>query len=248
MKQSKVLKGLHRRKLLKMLHAKYENPSSFNQKIRFFRKKYLWIIFVEGAKFFKRGFDILLSILLLTFFSPLMLLIFLTIKLSDGGPVLFVTKRVGKWGREFSFPKFRSMKIDSHLHKEELSPYNKFPEDIKFKMLNDPRVTPLGFLLRKSSLDELPQLWCVLKGDMSLVGPRPPLPEEVANYSLEQRKRLDAVPGLTCIWQVSGRSEIPFEKQVELDVAYIESRSFWLDIKLLLKTIPSVLFGKGPIK
>jgi len=245
MANSKTLKGLHRKKLMEQLHSQYANPTSLTQKIRYLRKKYLWLLFVEGAKLLKRTLDITLATLLLVLLSPLILLISLTIKLSDGGPILFVTHRVGKWGREFKFPKFRTMKTDSHNIKKELQKYNKYPEDIKFKMINDPRVTPFGYLLRKSSLDELPQLWCVLKGEMSLVGPRPPLPDEVAYYSLEQRKRLDAKPGLTCIWQVSGRSEIPFEKQVELDIAYIESRSLWLDLKLIVKTIPAVLFGKG---
>ena len=116
---------------------------------------------------------------------------------------------------------------------------------ITFKMKRDPRVTWIGRIIRKLSIDELPQLWCVLKGDMSLVGPRPPVPREVALYTLADRRRLDAVPGLTCIWQVSGRGDIPFPQQVQLDVDYIESQSFWLDVKLLLATVPAVLLGKG---
>ena len=114
-----------------------------------------------------------------------------------------------------------------------------------FKLRNDPRVTPLGIFLRKSSLDELPQVWCVLKGDMSLVGPRPPLPEEVSTYTIKDRKRLNITPGLTGIWQVSGRSELPFEKQLELDDQYIQSQSIWGDLIILAKTIPAVLFGRG---
>ncbi len=245
MPDSKTLKGLHRKKLLEQLHRKYANTSSFSQKLRFLRKKYLWLIFIEGARLIKRVLDIAFALLFLIFLFPVMIIIALIIKLTDRGPVLYVTNRVGKWGREFLFPKFRTMKINSDALKKELKKFNKHPSDLKFKMLNDPRVTTLGYFLRKSSLDELPQLWCVLKGEMSLVGPRPALPEEVAFYTLEQRRRLDAKPGLTCIWQVSGRSEIPFEKQVELDVAYIESHSFFLDMKLILKTIPAVLFGKG---
>lgn len=245
MAKPKILQGYHRKKLLDQLHSQYASPTSLKQKIRYLRKKYLWLFFVEGTKFLKRILDISLSLLLLILALPLIILISVIIKLCDGGPILFITKRVGKWGREFNFPKFRTMKIDSHHQKKELTGYNKHQDDIKFKMINDPRITPFGYILRKSSLDELPQLWCVIKGEMSLVGPRPPLPDEVAFYSLEQRKRLDAKPGLTCIWQVSGRSEIPFNKQVELDIAYIESQSFWLDIKLIIKTIPAVLFGKG---
>ena len=116
---------------------------------------------------------------------------------------------------------------------------------VTFKMKNDPRVTWIGKIIRKLSIDELPQLWCVLKGEMSLVGPRPPVPREVELYTLADRRRLDAVPGLTCIWQVSGRGDIAFNQQVELDVDYIECQSFWGDIKLLLKTVPAVLLGKG---
>ena len=122
---------------------------------------------------------------------------------------------------------------------------NDHDESITFKMKRDPRVTWIGRIIRKLSLDELPQLWCVLKGEMSLVGPRPPVPSEVAQYTLADRRRLEAVPGLTCIWQVSGRGDIPFDQQVQLDVQYIESQSLWLDIKLLFRTVPAVLFGRG---
>jgi len=112
-------------------------------------------------------------------------------------------------------------------------------------MKQDPRITRIGRFIRKFSIDELPQLWCVFIGQMSLVGPRPPIPKEVAIYTLADRRRLDVIPGLTCIWQVSGRSDIPFPEQVKLDVEYIESQSFWVDIKILLMTIPAVLIGKG---
>jgi lipopolysaccharide/colanic/teichoic acid biosynthesis glycosyltransferase len=114
-----------------------------------------------------------------------------------------------------------------------------------FKMKHDPRVTKIGRLLRKASIDELPQLWNVFHGDMSLVGPRPPLPSEVEQYSLNDRQRLHVRPGITCIWQVSGRSDIPFEKQVQLDIDYLHTQSLWTDIKLLLRTVPAVLFSKG---
>ena len=116
---------------------------------------------------------------------------------------------------------------------------------ITFKMKKDPRITWIGRIIRKLSIDELPQLWCVLKGDMSLVGPRPPVPSEVEKYTLSDRRRLDIKPGLTCIWQVSGRGDIPFKEQVKLDVQYIESQSIWLDIKIILLTVPAVLTGKG---
>jgi lipopolysaccharide/colanic/teichoic acid biosynthesis glycosyltransferase len=118
-------------------------------------------------------------------------------------------------------------------------------DSVRFKMKQDPRITRVGKFIRKYSIDELPQLWNVLKGDMSLVGPRPPVPKEVNIYSSSDRRRIRIIPGITCIWQVSGRSEIPFEEQVKLDEDYILSASFWTNIKLLLRTIPAVLFGKG---
>jgi len=245
MEKPRILKGIHRRRLLEELHNRYAKPSSLGQRLRYLRKKYLWIIFVDGVQLLKRFLDIVLSATLLVAISPLFLIIAGLIKLQDGGPTFYVTKRVGKWGKEFRFPKFRTMELDADQMKEQLVGRNEHPGDIRFKMKHDPRITRLGRILRKRSLDELPQFWCVLKGEMSLVGPRPPLPEEVAKYNLEQRKRLDALPGITCIWQVSGRSEIPFAQQVDLDIAYIESQSFSLDIKLLLKTIPAVFFGRG---
>ena len=137
------------------------------------------------------------------------------------------------------------MYIDADRRKQALLSSNESRDGVIFKMRHDPRVTPLGRLLRRSSLDELPQLLNVLLGDMSLVGPRPPLPSEVARYSLEDRKRLNAIPGLTCLWQVGGRSDIPFSQQVQLDKAYIHSRSFRGDLAILLRTIPAILTGRG---
>jgi lipopolysaccharide/colanic/teichoic acid biosynthesis glycosyltransferase len=119
------------------------------------------------------------------------------------------------------------------------------PESLRFKMKSDPRITRIGKIIRRLSIDELPQLWNILRGEMSLVGPRPPIPSEVAEYGSSERRRLDVIPGLTCIWQVSGRSDIPFEDQVRLDVKYIDSQGIWLDVKLLLLTIPAVLTGRG---
>jgi lipopolysaccharide/colanic/teichoic acid biosynthesis glycosyltransferase len=137
------------------------------------------------------------------------------------------------------------MYADAEARKAELLARNEMQGGVLFKMRDDPRVTRVGRFIRKTSIDELPQLWNVFKGDMSLVGPRPPVPSEVNEYSLADRRRLEVIPGITCIWQVSGRSEIPFEQQVELDVEYIQSQSVWMDIKLLLKTIPALLLGKG---
>jgi lipopolysaccharide/colanic/teichoic acid biosynthesis glycosyltransferase len=141
--------------------------------------------------------------------------------------------------------KFRSMYTDAEERKKELMARNEMAGGVLFKMKDDPRVTRVGRVIRKTSIDELPQLWNVLKGDMSLVGPRPPVPQEVDEYSLSDRRRLEVIPGITCIWQVSGRSDIPFDQQVELDVQYIQSQSFWTDIKILLKTVPALLFGTG---
>jgi len=167
------------------------------------------------------------------------------IRLEDGGPALFWQTRVGQWGREFRFPKFRSMVTNAEEVRRQLAAANQHGDGITFKMKRDPRVTRIGAIIRKLSIDELPQLWITLAGDMSLVGPRPPLPEEVARYTLADRRRLDVKPGLTCIWQISGRSELPFEKQVRLDLQYIDSHSLLLDIALLLKTVPAILGGRG---
>ena len=177
--------------------------------------------------------------------SPLFLLVALAIKITDRGPVLYWQTRVGQWGREFPFPKFRSMVMNADKLKDELLEQSDHGDSVTFKMKKDPRVTWIGRIIRKLSIDELPQLWCVAKGDMSLVGPRPPVTREVELYTLSDRRRLDVVPGLTCIWQVEGRGDIPFPEQVQMDVDYIESQSFWLDLKILFKTVPAVLTGKG---
>jgi lipopolysaccharide/colanic/teichoic acid biosynthesis glycosyltransferase len=201
---------------------------------------------VGGAENMKRSIDVAVSALALLGAAPLLAVVALAIKLTDGGPVLFWQTRVGRLGREIAFPKFRSMVVNAEARRAVLAEVNCHGADaVTFKMKRDPRVTWIGRIIRKLSIDELPQLWLVLKGDMSLVGPRPPLPAEVARYSLSDRRRLDVSPGLTCIWQVSGRAEIPFDRQVGLDVEYLESRSFWLDLKLLLRTVPAVLTGRG---
>ena len=198
-----------------------------------------------ASKLVKRGTDVVGAALLLAALAPLFGVVALLIKLTDGGPVLFWQKRVGRWGKEFPFPKFRSMVVDAEKLKDQLLHLNDHKDGVTFKMKRDPRVTWIGRIIRKLSIDELPQLWCVLRGQMSLVGPRPPLPREVGQYSLEDRRRLEIDPGLTCIWQVSGRGAVPFPRQVELDVEYIHNRSFGLDLKLILLTIPAVLTGKG---
>ena len=245
MAKKKILPSQERTRLLESLHEKYGVKAGFWQRMIYWRKRYFWIIVVRGAQALKRTFDIVFGALLLIVFSPLMLLIAFLIKIRDFGPVFYNTERVGQWVKEFTFYKFRTMRLGADQEKEQLTHLSHLQTPKAFKIKKDPRVTLLGRILRKTSLDELPQLWNVVKGDMSLVGPRPPLPIEVSHYNLEERRRLEVKPGITCIWQVSGRSELSFDKQVELDIQYIESRSLWLDIKLLLKTIPAVLFGKG---
>ena len=193
----------------------------------------------------KRAMDIALSSLVLLLLSPAFLLIAVLIKLTDRGPVLFWQDRVGKFGKTFRFPKFRSMVMNAEALQRELDARNQHGSGVTFKMKHDPRITWIGRFIRRASIDEMPQLWCVLKGEMSLVGPRPPLVREVARYSISDRRRLEAIPGLTCFWQVQGRSEIPFPRQVELDAEYIENQSLALDVKLLAKTVPAIIGGRG---
>lgn len=193
----------------------------------------------------KRGMDIVVASVGLLLLSPLFALIAILIKGTDAGPVLFWQARVGRFGVEFAFPKFRSMVPDAEREKSALLQANDHAQSITFKMKKDPRVTWIGGILRRFSLDELPQLWCVLVGDMTLVGPRPPVPGEVNQYSIQDRRRLEVASGLTCIWQVQGRGDIPFDEQVEMDVDYIWRRSFLLDLKLLALTLPAVLLGRG---
>lgn len=233
--------------LLEELHRRYKPAPAIGRLkyFRFLRKKYSWVVVVSTAVFFKRCVDLVGALIGLILLAPLFVLVAAAIKMTDGGPVFYRQTRTGQWGREFSFPKFRSMWVDADKMQADLLNQNNLGNSITFKMKHDPRVTPVGRIIRKFSIDELPQLWCVLRGDMSLVGPRPALPSEVAAYSLADRRRLDIKPGLTCIWQVSGRSNLPFEKQVQLDVQYIESQSLWLDLKLLVRTIPAVVFGYG---
>ncbi|HYT95093.1 MAG TPA: sugar transferase [Gemmataceae bacterium] len=314
-----------RKLLVELLHRRWKSGGS--RRLRYWRKKYAWLLVVGGARFLKRTIDILGALTGLLLASPLFLIVVILLKLTDRrGPILFWQSRVGLWGREFPFPKFRSMVTNaeeikkrmldllSHVRVElarladertdlddetregmkrfakespmkagklmkqftpavrktietlsgevlarmvdqltDLDPKsrqilaamkNDHANSITFKMKKDPRVTRIGKILRKLSIDELPQLWCVFKGDMSLVGPRPAVPGEVAEYTLEERARLDAKPGLTCIWQVKARGT-GFEVQKRLDLEYIRSQSFWGDIKLLLKTVPAVLLGRG---
>lgn len=193
----------------------------------------------------KRGLDIAVAVTVLILLAPLMALVALLIKLTDQGPVLYWQNRVGRHGELFRFPKFRSMVVDADQLRPQLISTNDHGESITFKMARDPRITWIGSIIRKTSIDELPQLWLVLRGQMSLVGPRPPLPSEVAQYTLAARRRLDVRPGLTCLWQVSGRGDLSFEEQLALDIEYIDNQSLALDLTLLVRTIPAVVIGRG---
>ncbi len=213
-----------------------------------------WLLVAQATLRLKRALDVAGSLLALALFAPVFLLVAACVKL-DGGPVLFRQKRAGLNGREFHMLKFRTMCVDAEDRLQALLSRNEKPSGVTFKLKDDPRVTPVGRWLRKTSLDELPQFWNVLRGDMSLVGPRPPVSREVALYSLADRRRLRVKPGITCLWQVGerhgglleigDRNAIDFPEQVDLDVRYIESQSLGKDLWLLAKTVPAILFGKG---
>lgn len=213
--------------------------------LRFWRKRFLWRFIVGGTQVAKRLVDLILSGCALLALSPVFAVTALLIKLEDRGPIFFQQQRVGRFGALFGMWKFRSMVPNADKLKDQLLARNEMQGGITFKMKNDPRITRVGRFIRKYSVDELPQFWNVFVGDMSLVGPRPAVPREVQQYLVEDRQRLLARPGLTCFWQVGGRSGINFDGQVELDVRYIQSESLWLDLKLLFKTIPAVLKGDG---
>jgi exopolysaccharide biosynthesis polyprenyl glycosylphosphotransferase len=189
----------------------------------------------------KRLCDIILSILGIIVLTPLMIIVTIAIKLDSKGPTVFSQERVGKDGKLFKMYKFRSMVNNAEELKDKLLDKNEMSGPM-FKMKDDPRITKIGRFIRKTSIDELPQLFNVVKGDMSLVGPRPNLPKEVKKFNPYQRKKLLAKPGITCYWQVMGRSSIGFEEWMELDIKYIQDRSIWLDIKLIFRTF-FVLFG-----
>ena len=199
----------------------------------------------EGGRIAKRALDIIASAAGLIVLSPLLLGLALAVKLTSRGPVLFVQARCGLAGRKFRFYKFRTMVQNAEFRRAELEHLNEMSGPA-FKIRRDPRITRLGGVLRKTSLDELPQLWNVLKGDMSLVGPRPPTPDEVARYTPHQVQRLSILPGITGLWQISGRSEIvDFDRWIELDLQYAQNWSMWLDLRILLKTFVVVARVRG---
>jgi len=216
----------------------FRSESDYNNLIDLYKEK-----FDKDPGYFvlKRIMDVIISTISLVVFSPMLLFIALVIKLDSKGPVLFRQERVGLNEQHFIMYKFRTMCIDAEEKLESIREKNEMTGPM-FKIKNDPRVTNPGKFLRKTSLDELPQLINILKGDMSLVGPRPSLPREVEKFTKEHKKRLLAKPGLTCYWQVMGRNKIDFEEWMKLDLKYVEERCTWVDIKLIFKTM-FVFFG-----
>lgn len=203
------------------------------------RASSLWL-----EKSAKRGFDIVFSLLSLVFISPVLLFIAVAVKLDSEGPVLYVSERIGRDGKRFRFLKFRTMVKDADSLQGALLHLNERHGNL-FKMSNDPRVTRLGKLLRRYSLDELPQFFSVLTGHMSVIGPRPCLTSEYARYTKAQRRRVEAVPGITGLWQVEARTDPSSETYFTLDLYYVENWSFWLDMRILCKTVRVVLTGTG---
>lgn len=192
----------------------------------------------------KRCLDILVSSILLLLFLPIFVLLYALVKLTSEGPALYKSQRVGLCGKPFLFLKFRSMYVDAEARRAELLKENEKGGPI-FKIKHDPRITPIGRLMRKYSLDELPQILHVFTGEMTLVGPRPPLPHEVHDYDDLSMRRLSVKPGITCYWQIMGRSDLSFEEWMELDARYIDEMSFWTDLKILARTPVAVLRGRG---
>ncbi len=236
--------------LYQMYAGKGVRTANTRSLINYILKKYSWIIVIESTYVFKRTIDIVVSLLLLVLSSPLLLITVLAIKIEDRGPVIYSQLRAGKWGKPFTIYKFRSMSVATdciahHASSEKVNSHNS-------DKISDPRIAPaensitrVGRVIRKTSIDELPQLWNVLKGEMSLVGPRPHVIKEVVRYEYSWRERLNATPGLTCFCQVAGRKDVEFCQQVDFDIQYIESLSVWTDLKILLKTIPAILLSKG---
>jgi exopolysaccharide biosynthesis polyprenyl glycosylphosphotransferase len=192
----------------------------------------------------KRGFDLLVASAALTVTAPILLTVAALVKLTSEGPIFFAQERVGKNGRTFKMLKFRSMVVNAEALRAKLEAENEMDGPV-FKIKRDPRITRIGHFIRKTSLDEFPQFINVMRGEMSIVGPRPPLPSEVEQYERWQRKRLSVKPGITCIWQISGRNDVTFEQWVQMDIDYIDRWSLWLDLKIFLKTIPAVLLRRG---
>jgi len=215
--------------------------------VELFEGEYIVTLFREsllGQLLVKRLLDVIAATFALILFSPLLLFVAVAILFESPGPVFFTQERLGMNKRRFKLLKFRSMVVDAEERRAALETLNEMDGPV-FKIANDPRITRVGRFIRRMSIDELPQLINVLKGDMSLVGPRPPLPSEVDRYEWLDRKRISVMPGITCLWQISGRNDVSFEQWMEMDREYIEKWSLWLDLKILLKTIPVVMMGRG---
>lgn len=198
----------------------------------------------EVGLLLKRVLDVLLSAMIVLVLSPILIAVAIAIKLDSRGPVFYSSERIGKRGRVFRCIKFRTMVRDAERRRADVMHMNE-REGVLFKITNDPRITRLGRFLRKYSIDELPQFFNVLRGDMSIVGPRPPLASEVKEYKLSHLRRLDVMPGVTGLWQVQGRQDPSFDSYISLDVTYIENWSIWLDLKIIGRTIGVVLAGTG---
>jgi exopolysaccharide biosynthesis polyprenyl glycosylphosphotransferase len=224
----------------------FEEPSGYLTLANFSQSPLLVIgetLLDEQHAFFKRLFDLGTALFALVVTAPLMVAIAALVKASTPGPVLFRQERVGMNGRQFTIVKFRTMVAGAEELRATVAARNEMHGPV-FKIRNDPRLTPIGRYLRQASLDELPQLWNVLRGEMSMVGPRPPLPHEVAQYQSWQRRRLSVRPGLTCLWQVSGRNQLDFDAWMKLDLEYIDNWSWWLDLKILARTLPAMVRGE----
>ncbi len=205
----------------------------------------LWQGRLLVASLLQRALDVSVSFCGLLALSPVLLITAIAIRLESRGPIFFSQTRVGKRGRHFTMYKFRSMYVDAEQRLADIQSKNESADGVIFKMKRDPRVTRVGSIIRRLSIDELPQILNVFKGDMAVVGPRPALPAEVAQYNAEQRKRLQCKPGLTCLWQIGGRSDLSFKQQVELDLHYLSQQSLGKDIEIIARTVPAVLGGKG---
>jgi len=234
-----------RKELFKTLNLPVSQGDVRRLRRRQLVKLIVWELSLKNLFRIKRLIDILGATVGILLLSPLFFAVGLAIVVEDGWPIFFAQTRVGQYGKLFKFYKFRSMVRNADKLKDTLIAQNESGDGVIFKMKQDPRITRVGRFIRRFSIDEMPQFLNVLLGDLSLVGPRPPVPREVAEYTLEERKRLHAKPGLTCLWQIGGRSEIPFKEQVRLDLQYIHSQSLWQDILIMLKTVPAVLLGRG---
>lgn len=197
-----------------------------------------------GYRIAKRCFDLAVGSAILVLLAPVVPIVALMIRLDSPGPVFYLQKRIGRGGRPFDFYKFRSMYVDADRRQGELEKLNEQDGPI-FKIKADPRITPVGRFLRRSSMDEIPQIFNVLRGDMSIVGPRPQLPAEVERYQPWHRARLAVKPGITCLWQISGRSHIGFDEWMRLDIEYLRTRGFRTDLVIFLKTVPAVMARRG---